>query len=869
MRLASLLLAALVVTSVSAQPVAGALEASDPTFNNGELYDDYTIQAADGATVEVTVESSDFDTYVMLRQGDGAWEENDDCVADDTSRSCLTVVADGDGAMTVRVTSFDVGETGAYTLHVDGALFGDAPETGRGRNPGAAPELAATLTGRTGELDASDATLRSGEYVETHTVELRVGQRLTVTMASSEFDPYLIVKAPSGEQEDNDDANGSLDAEVRLDALESGTFEILATSAVPGETGAYRVDIAVGDAPVASGEAFVTGELASGDDTFNDGEYVDRIPFQPTAASTTVDLRSSEMDTYLIVRTPSGEQFDNDDYRDSRERSLLVVDTSEPGEYTAVVTSYAVGETGRYDLSIRPTGSDAAPLAAGLRQEAGALADGDETLRSGEYVDTYTFTGTPGQRIQIDLTSEDFDTYLVLSPPDGEAIQDDDGGGRTGHSRIQADLTEAGTYTVFATSYAAAETGAYALSFDFTERFGGEAPDGDATDARPTNTTWQPVERRIGDWTIAEDIAGELDASDPRLGSGEFTEVHTFDGDAGEPVRVALASSSFDTYLMVHTPSGVQLENDDHDGRTDLSVVEFVMPEDGRYRITATSYRAGATGDYTLRLSQADAMRAEPPAYDRIAGVFMGISDYAPAGDFPGEGDLAYTAEDASLVRDAMLSVGMRAEDGILLTDADATAGRFESAVRDLAARTDENTLFVLFYSGHGSQQPRADGYQREDPDALDETLALYDRAVTDDELDRILSMLPAGRQLIVVDACYSGGLSKDIISRPGRMGLFSSEEDILSQVAFKFEAGGYLSRFFADGVAGRQADEDGNGAISALELSHYIYERYRGDVRNTGREIIQARETRPAHQKLVVDRGSLGLYETLFNVGG
>ena len=62
-----------------------------------------------------------------------------------------------------------------------------------------------------------------------------------------------------------------------------------------------------------------------------------------------------------------------------------------------------------------------------------------------------------------------------------------------------------------------------------------------------------------------------------------------------------------------------------------------------------------------------------------------------------------------------------------------------------------------------------------------------------------------------------------------------------------------------------RAADEDGNGAITPLELSEYLRARYRGDVRNTGLEAIVARETRPGHQHLVVDRGSLGAFSTLF----
>ena len=132
-----------------------------------------------------------------------------------------------------------------------------------------------------------------------------------------------------------------------------------------------------------------------------------------------------------------------------------------------------------------------------------------------------------------------------------------------------------------------------------------------------------------------------------------------------------------------------------------------------------------------------------------------------------------------------------------------------------------------------------------------------------------MLSSLPSQRMLVVLDACYSGGFAKDVISSPGRMGLFSSEEDVVSAVAVKFEAGGYLSRFFADAAETPQADEDGNGAVTALELSQYLHTRFNRDVTaGTGREMIVARDTRPEHQRLIVDRGSVGLYDTLFSLG-
>ena len=773
--------------------------------------------------------------------------------------------------------------------------------TGRGEAAGQALQSGRRTAG---DLGRGDATLSSGEFVDTYTLDVRAGQRLGVELTSDDFDTYILVTHPSGEQDDNDDCEPGQTSRSCLDVVadESGTWRVAVTSYQPGEAGDYALTATVGGGTAGTGGTrggvqpaairggtrgggvrggdarYESGSLEDGDTTLDSGEFADTFEFEGTGEPVTVDLRSRGFDSYLIVRGEDDEQSDNDDYEGALDRSLLVVETERGQTYTATVTSYAAEETGDYDLAIQgegaPAGAPGQTVAGGTRTEPGRLERADETLRSGEFVDTYTFQGTPGQRLTVDLTSGDFDTYLVVEPPRGETVEDDDGGGETGHSRLEMDLTEPGEYTVYVTSYAAAETGAYRLAIDGTERFGQPAATGRGDGAgrdgavRPASApgrgpsrATQPTTRQIADWTLAETFRGELDARDQRLSSGEYTEVHTFDGDAGEPVRIEMTSSAFDTYLMVESPSGEQVENDDYDGAQDRSVVEFTMREPGRYRVTATSYRADETGAYSLRVSQADAMRPDPPAFDRIVGVFAGISDYGGR-----IGNLDYTAADAVLVRDAMIAQGMRPEDGILLQDADATVAGMEAAFARIARTADERTMFVFFYSGHGGQYPTAP--DRSDPDGQNESIELYDAEILDDDFDRMLSGLPSSRMLVVLDACFSGGFAKDVISSPGRMGLFSSEEDVVSAVAVKFEAGGYLSRFFADAAETPQADEDGNGAITALELSQYLHTRYNQDVTGTGRELIVARDTRPEHQKLIVDRGSVGLYDTLFQLG-
>jgi hypothetical protein len=486
-----------------------------------------------------------------------------------------------------------------------------------------------------------------------------------------------------------------------------------------------------------------------------------------------------------------------------------------------------------------------APLAT-LMQRDGRLEAGDMTLTSGELYDSYEFQGSPGQHVSIDLRSSAFDTYLILQDPAGEQTENDDAedGGGVGHSSLEADLAQAGTYRVLVTSYEPGERGAYALTID------PRAPPPGSLTTRDVLTL-----------TVGTPISGELDADDATFQAGEYHDTYVFDGDEGETVRLELASADFDTYLGLVTPSGDEIANDDFEGDTDRSVIELTLPESGRYRVQATSYAAAETGRYRLALATAAAeMPTERHSAGRVYGLFAGISDYQPPNT-----DLQYTAEDATRIRDALIrGGGMRAEDAYTLVDSDATVGNVASAIRDIARRMQPDDTFVMFYSGHGGQITRSDGPTASDPDAMDETLALYDGDLLDDELRELFDEIERGTVLLWLDSCFSGGFAKDIVSAPGRMGIFSSEEDVTSNVASKFRAGGYLSLFLDEAIAQGLADDDADQSITAIELSQYLHERYRADVKSTQRAVVRTEMTL-GYQHLVVDRGSIGAYDVLF----
>jgi hypothetical protein len=443
-----------------------------------------------------------------------------------------------------------------------------------------------------GRLESGDSQLSSREYYDRYSFQGNAGDVVLVDLFATDFDPFLILLSPSGNDTQNDDYEGSA-VRSRIEKVleESGEWRVVVTSYEAGETGAYEVSITTmrGAPSTAAGPGarFESGRLASGDRELTSGEYYDAFELSGRAGENVViDLRSAEFDPYLILIAPSDEQFENDDYEGDAQRSQLAMELPEDGEYRVVVTSYKPGEVGAYDVRIDRTGAAGTP---GARVEQGTLAAGDDSLRSGEYADPYQFEGRPGQHVRLDVSSSEFDTYLMLIDPNGEHTENDDAEGMPGHSVIEADLTEVGTYGVVVTSYEPGETGAYELTMDFGA-------------ARPTATR----QRDVAAIALGERTTGRLEPGDRQLGTGEYGDVYVFEGSAGQGISIEMASSEFDTYLQLTTPDGEQIDNDDYGGRSD-SRIDLTLRESGRHRILSTSYRAGEAGTYELALSAAAA----------------------------------------------------------------------------------------------------------------------------------------------------------------------------------------------------------------------------------------------------------------------
>jgi hypothetical protein len=225
--------------------------------------------------------------------------------------------------------------------------------------------------------------------------------------------------------------------------------------------------------------------------------------------------------------------------------------------------------------------------------------------------------------------------------------------------------------------------------------------------------------------------------------------------------------------------------------------------------------------------------------------LVIGINDYhqAPAGAFP---KLLYAVSDSQRVSAQLTKAGFPADGVTVLQDQAAARDKVIEALRSLRSRVKEEDSVVLYFSGHGSVGPGQGGrshYYLVPPGGLLTDLA--GTALADDVLEELVGQLPARQIVVILDTCYSGGASGTIrgrgvsalgaASRPsgplieksaGRVVMSASLAD---QVAYEDDgrASGLFTAFLVDGLGGA-ADLDGDGAITVLELFHFVSGRVR-----------------------------------------
>ncbi|HEX6372390.1 MAG TPA: PPC domain-containing protein [Longimicrobium sp.] len=349
--------------------------------------------------------------------------------------------------------------------------------------PGAFPTLriGQSVSGR---IATTDPALYERGRFKVYQFQASPGRRYVATLQSDDFDAYLTLARTVGGitdhmLTDDDGAGEGTGSRLRFTVPSAGTYLILAQSLGEDGLGAFtlRLDSATIRQP--RPQAFTIGTPVQGELTESDAEYEDQgadgyydlYRFQGRAGQRLrIRMEMGEYYPSIEVGTLQDGQFQPLEGATVAENSITAT-LPEAGEY--FIRAGAFGSvTGEYTLRAEERAAAPAPRTTPIRRgesAPGQLEEGDSELDDGRWYDAYAYTGRAGERLRIDLRSEDFDAYVIIGRMvDGNfteiASNDDAEDGEGLDSALEVELPEDGRYVIQATSFSAGGTGTYELS---------------------------------------------------------------------------------------------------------------------------------------------------------------------------------------------------------------------------------------------------------------------------------------------------------------------------------------------------------------------------------------------------------------------
>ncbi|GAA0771838.1 PPC domain-containing protein [Brevundimonas olei] len=311
------------------------------------------------------------------------------------------------------------------------------------------------------------------------------------------------------------------------------------------------------------------------------------------------EMTADDFDAYLEIYAEGSlrDSLASDDDSAGTLNARLRFTAPEAGAYIVRARTFSGIETGDYQLSLKERAAPRLPrpgrIAVG-RDATGSLGSNSAEDDDGARYDAYAFRASAGERVKIDLESDDFDAFLRVGRiVNGAFVQmaENDDGGSSLNARLVFTAPQAGEYLIRATSYNSSAQGDYRLALE-------QGP------PAPTATSV----------TVGEETRGRLTLDSASSDSGAPADLYRFSGRAGQRVAITMKADGFDTYLELFDANHNSLATDD-DSAGDLnSRLTHTLTEDGDYLIEARAFSSGE-GPYTLNIEEI----APPPPPSAIA----------------------------------------------------------------------------------------------------------------------------------------------------------------------------------------------------------------------------------------------------------
>jgi hypothetical protein len=344
----------------------------------------------------------------------------------------------------------------------------------------------------------------------------------------------------------------------------------------------------------------VSGVLTNSDPTLGDGSHYKLFTFVGTAGQTVqVDLMSTAFDSYLYLRDQNGNAIAHDDDSGGNLNSRIVQTLPYSGTYQIVANTLRSGQFGAFTLQLQAAGTQTTVTSVAAQQiplgasVTGVLSASDPTMADGSHYELFTFQGTAGQTVQIDLMSTAFDSYLYLRDQNGTALAHDDDSGGNLNSRIVQTLPYTGTYQIVANTLRSGQFGAFTLQLQ-------------PTSSQPTVATVQPLVTpasmpTVGQIGLNQQVQNTL-LQGGTSWNGKPIHLYTFDCQAGQAFQMSILSS-WDNYAVIFDPAGNQVASNDDGGNGLNAQISYSCPATGTYRLGVTTFSAStSTGPYTMQV---------------------------------------------------------------------------------------------------------------------------------------------------------------------------------------------------------------------------------------------------------------------------
>ncbi len=188
---------------------------------------------------------------------------------------------------------------------------------------------------------------------------------------------------------------------------------------------------------------------------------------------------------------------------------------------------------------------------------------------------------------------------------------------------------------------------------------------------------------------------------------------------------------------------------------------------------SADKVTARQTNPTTITMEKPSFTVAERIWTENDLAVIIGVEKYQ---DLP---RAEYSAKDARLVKDYLISLGLKERNVELLLNERATLSSIKKTLETwLPNRTKKNSRVLIYYSGHGAPEAASgDAYlvpYDGDPNYLSDTgyplQRLYEK----------LGRLPVKEVIVVLDSCFSGAGGRSVLAKGARPLVMMAETPVI-----------------------------------------------------------------------------------------